>query len=44
MAGQSHQLNVFATLKGSLFAIPDEMLLLYRQTARWRWHPLRAVD
>ncbi len=35
------ELNVFATLKGSLFAIPDEMLLLYRQ-ACGRLYPLRA--
>jgi ATP-dependent helicase/nuclease subunit A len=34
------ELNVFATLKGSLFAIPDEALLLYRQ-ARGRLYPLR---
>ena len=27
------ELNVFATLKGSLFAIPDEALLLYRQAS-----------
>jgi ATP-dependent helicase/nuclease subunit A len=33
------ELNVFATLKGSLFAIPDEMLLLYRQ-AHGRLYPL----
>jgi ATP-dependent exoDNAse (exonuclease V) beta subunit len=28
------ELNVFATLKGSLFAIPDEALLLYRQASK----------
>jgi ATP-dependent exoDNAse (exonuclease V) beta subunit len=33
------ELNVFATLKGSLFAIPDEALLLYRQ-AHGRLYPL----
>ena len=32
------ELNVFATLKGSLFAIPDEALLLYRQ-AHGRLYP-----
>jgi ATP-dependent exoDNAse (exonuclease V) beta subunit len=34
------ELNVFATLKGSLFAIPDEALMLYR-AARGRLYPLR---
>lgn len=33
------ELNVFATLKGSLFAIPDEALFLYRQ-ANGRLYPL----
>ncbi|HEY1754827.1 MAG TPA: UvrD-helicase domain-containing protein [Bryobacteraceae bacterium] len=33
------ELNVFATLKGSLFAISDEALLLYR-TAHGRLYPL----
>ncbi len=33
------ELNVFATLKGSLFAIPDETLFLYRQ-AHGRLYPL----
>ena len=33
------ELNVFATLKGSLFAIPDEALFLYRQ-AHGRLYPL----
>src|SRR5262249_48609354 len=32
------ELSVFATLKGSLFAIPDETLLLYRHKHR-RLHP-----
>jgi ATP-dependent helicase/nuclease subunit A len=36
------ELNVFATLKGSLFAIPDEALLLYRQ-ARGRLYPLNQA-
>jgi ATP-dependent helicase/nuclease subunit A len=36
------ELNVFATLKGSLFAIPDEALLLYRQ-ARGRLYPLNQT-
>jgi ATP-dependent helicase/nuclease subunit A len=34
------ELNVFAALKGSLFAIPDETLLLYRQ-AHGRLYPLQ---
>jgi len=33
------ELNVFATLKGSLFAIPDEALFLYRQSHK-RLYPL----
>src|SRR5262244_76128 len=34
------ELSVFATLRGSLFAISDEELLEYRQLAR-RFHPFR---
>ncbi|HET9536532.1 MAG TPA: UvrD-helicase domain-containing protein, partial [Mesorhizobium sp.] len=34
------ELSVFATLRGSLFAISDEELLEYRQIAR-RFHPFR---
>jgi ATP-dependent exoDNAse (exonuclease V) beta subunit len=34
------ELSVFATLKGSLFAIPDEMLLLYRHR-HGSLHPFR---
>jgi ATP-dependent helicase/nuclease subunit A len=34
------ELSVFATLRGSLFAISDEELLEYRQNAR-RFHPFR---
>jgi ATP-dependent helicase/nuclease subunit A len=36
------ELSVFATLKGSLFAISDEILLRYRHSAG-RLHPFRAV-
>ena len=35
------ELNVFAALKGSLFAIPDEKLLLYRHE-HGRLYPLRS--
>jgi len=37
------ELSVFATLKGSLFAIPDEMLLLYRHR-HGPLHPFRIGD
>jgi ATP-dependent helicase/nuclease subunit A len=37
------ELAVFATLRGSLFAIGDEALLLYRQAHR-RVHPFRVPD
>src|SRR5260370_3171152 len=36
------ELNVFATLKGSLFAIPDEILLCYRHPYD-RLNPLRKM-
>src|SRR5205814_5832996 len=36
------ELCVFATLKGSLFAIPDEMLLVYRHTFG-RLHPFHIA-
>jgi ATP-dependent helicase/nuclease subunit A len=36
------ELSVFATLKGSLFAISDEMLLRFRHLAG-RLHPFRAI-
>ena len=36
------ELSVFATLKGSLFAIPDEMLLRYRHE-HGRLHPFHAA-
>ncbi len=37
------ELSVFATLKGSLFAIPDEMLLRYRHR-HGRLHPFHIAD
>src|SRR4029077_20061828 len=37
------ELSVFATLRGSLFAISDEELLEYRQIAR-RFHPFRIPN
>ena len=37
------ELSVFATLRGSLFAIGDEELLEYRQLAR-RFHPFRIPE
>jgi ATP-dependent helicase/nuclease subunit A len=37
------ELSVFATLKGSLFAIPDEALLLYRHR-HGSLHPFRRPD
>ncbi|MEW5853751.1 MAG: UvrD-helicase domain-containing protein [Myxococcota bacterium] len=37
------ELSVFATLKGSLFAIPDDVLLHYRH-AHGRFHPFRIPE
>src|SRR5579883_389287 len=37
------ELSVFATLKGSLFAIPDEVLLRYRH-AHGRLHPFHRAE
>jgi ATP-dependent exoDNAse (exonuclease V) beta subunit len=37
------ELSVFATLKGSLFAIPDEMLLVHKHK-RGRLHPFHRDD
>jgi ATP-dependent helicase/nuclease subunit A len=37
------ELSVFATLKGSLFAIPDEMLLVHKHR-RGRLHPFHRED
>jgi len=37
------ELSVFATLKGSLFAIPDEMLLVHKHK-RGRLHPFHRED
>jgi ATP-dependent exoDNAse (exonuclease V) beta subunit len=37
------ELSVFATLKGSLFAIADEMLLIYRD-AHGPLHPFRIAE
>ena len=37
------ELSVFATLKGSLFAVPDEVLLRYRH-AFGRLHPFHAAE
>ena len=36
------ELSVYATLRGSFFALPDELLFLYRNQAR-RLHPMRVA-
>ena len=37
------ELSVFATLKGSLFAIPDHILLRFRHETTGRLHPFRQL-